>query len=181
MAKRLSQVCINCAALLLVGCDSRISVSTTYEHSVRFEKYHTFALDAAPAELGPLGKQTLEESLRSRLTARGLEEVLADEAGLQVVCRIETESKRIPSSVGGRVYLPSNFGRYSGTAGIVQAPDTTEHIYGSLIIDLVDTSTRELVFRGRSKRRVNTEEKNAASIQAIVQKIVRAIPGLGRK
>jgi Domain of unknown function (DUF4136) len=151
MAKRFSQLCINCAALLLVGCDSRISVSTTYDYSVRFEKYQTFALDAAPAELGPLGKQTLEESLRLRLTARGLREVPANEASLQVVCGIETESKPIASSVASRAYLPPNFGRYSGTAGLVQALDSAEHIYGSLIIDLVDTSTRELVFRGVAK------------------------------
>jgi hypothetical protein len=170
-----------CLALLVGSCGSRIPIHTRYDKSTPFEKYHTYALDLSAAELGPLGKHTLKESLRARLGARGLKEVADDQANLLVVCSIATEQKQVSSTVAGRVYFPSNFGRYSGTAGIVQAPEMTEYTYGSLIIDFVDATSRELVFRGIGSAKVNTEEKNAAAINTVVSRVVAAIPRLGAK
>jgi hypothetical protein len=173
---------VGCGLALLVGsCGSRIPIHTSYDKSTSFEKYNTFALDLTPAELGPLGTHTLEESLRARLGARGLKEVADDQANLLVVCSIATEQKQVRSSVAGRAYFPSNFGRYSGTAGIVQAPEMTEYTYGSLIIDFVDAGSRELVFRGIGRAKVNTEERNAAAINTVVSRVVAAIPRLGQK
>jgi hypothetical protein len=170
-----------CLALLVSSCRSRIPIHTSYDKSTSFEKYHTYALDLSAAKLGPLGKHTLEESLRARLSARGLKEVAGNEANLLVVCSIATERKQVRSSVAGRAYFPSNFGRYSGTAGIVQAPEMTEYTCGSLIIDFVDATSRELVFRGIGSAKVNTEEKNAAAINSVVSRVVAAIPRLGPK
>ena len=170
-----------CFALLLGSCGSRIAIRTSYDRSTSFEKYRTYAIDLSRAELGPVGKYTLEESLRARLGARGLKEVPDNQANLFVVCSIATEQKQIGSAVAGRVYLPSNFGRYSGTAGIVQAPQMIEYTYGSLIIDFVDATSRELVFRGIGSAKLNTEEKNAAAINSVVTRVVAAIPQLGPK
>ena len=167
-----------CLVLLLGSCGSRIPIHTSYDKSTSSEKYHTFAVDLTPAELGPLGKHTLEESLRARLGARGLKEVAGDQANLLVVCSLATEQKQIGSAIAGRAYFPSNFGRYSGTAGIVQAPEMTEYTYGSLIIDFVDATSRELVFRGIGSAKVNTEEKNADAINTVVSRVVAAIPRL---
>src|SRR4026209_1401289 len=96
---------VGCGLALLVGsCGSRIPIHTSYDKSTSFEKYHTFALDLTPAELGALGTHTLEESLRARLGARGLKEVADDQANLLVVCSIATEQKQVRSSVAGRAY-----------------------------------------------------------------------------
>lgn len=167
------------ACLGLTSCGNRIPIHTSYDKSTAFEKYHSYALDAAPPELGPVAKYNLEQSLRACLNARGLKEAASDRADLLVICHIATEEKQISSSVAGRVYLPSNFGRYSGTTGIVQAPQTTEYIYGSLIIDLVDRASRQLVFRGIGSARADVDEKNAAMINTIVSRVVAAIPRLG--
>jgi hypothetical protein len=180
--KRICLRAVGCWLALLIGsCDSRIPIHTRYDKSTSFEKYHTYAIDLTAAELGPLGKHTLEESLGARLGARGLKEVADDQANLLVVCSIATEEKQVRSSLAGRVYFSSNFGRYSGTAGIVQAPEMTEYTYGSLIIDFVDATSRELVFRGIGSAKVNTEEKNADAINTVVSRVVAAIPRLGPK
>ena len=57
----------------------------------------------------------------------------------------------------------------------------TEYTYGSLIIDFVDATSRELIFRGIGSAKVNTEEKNAAAINTVVSRVVAAIPRLGQK
>jgi hypothetical protein len=56
-----------------------------------------------------------------------------------------------------------------------------EYTYGSLIIDFVDATSRELVFRGIGSAKLNTEEKNAAAINSVVTRVVAAIPQLGPK
>ena len=94
-----------CLALLVGSCGSRIPIHTSYDKSTSFEKYHTYALDLTPAELGPLGKHTLEESLRARLGARGLKEVADDQANLLVVCSLATEQKQIGSPAWPGVFI----------------------------------------------------------------------------
>jgi hypothetical protein len=167
-------------ALLFAGCN-RVWIETSYDKSADFRKYRSYALDTTPVELGALSRHTLEETLRARLTVRGLKEVPGDQADLFIVCRITTEQKQVSSPVGGQVYFSSNFGRYSGARGVVQAPQIAEHTYGSLIIDFVDAHSRQLVFRGIGEARLNVEEKNAAAIQAVVRNVVRAIPRLGTR
>ena len=49
------------------------------------------------------------------------------------------------------------------------------------VIDFVDAGSRELVFRGIGRAKVNTEEKNAAAINIVVSRVVAAIPWLGQK
>src|SRR4029453_6692839 len=103
--KRIFLRAVCCFFSLLVGsCGSRIPIHTSYDKSTSFEKYHTYALDLTAAELGPLSKHTLEESLRARLGARGLKEVAGDQANLLVVCSIAMEQKQVSSSAAGRVY-----------------------------------------------------------------------------
>ena len=54
----------------------------------------------------------------------------------------------------------------------------TECTYGSLNIDFVNATSRELVFRGIGSAKVNTEEKNADAINTVVSRVVAAIPRL---
>jgi hypothetical protein len=49
------------------------------------------------------------------------------------------------------------------------------------VIDFVDADSRELVFRGIGRARVNREERNAAAINTVVSDVVAAIPQLGPK
>jgi len=49
------------------------------------------------------------------------------------------------------------------------------------VIDFVDAGSRELVFRGIGRAKVNTEERNAVAIKTVVSRVVAAIPRLGQK
>jgi len=49
------------------------------------------------------------------------------------------------------------------------------------VIDFVDAGSRELVFRGIGRARVNREGRNAAAINTVVSGVVAAIPRLGPK
>src|SRR6266480_4632382 len=108
--KALRQSLIGAATLLLSACGDRVSVQTDYDHSASFNRYHTYALEAAPSQLGSWGKRALEETLRSQLAARGLKEAPVSKADLCVVSRVSTEQKNVANPGAGRVYLPSKMG-----------------------------------------------------------------------
>lgn len=167
---------IGTIALWLTACGDRVSVKTDYDHSASFSRYNTYALDVAPTQLGAWGKQALEETLRSQLMARGLNETSASKADLYVVSRVSTEQKHVANPGAGRVYVPSNLGQYTGWSDIANSPDMLQYTFGTLVIDFVDRTTHQIVFRGVGKARTGIEEKNAASIQKIVIKVVAALP-----
>ena len=162
--------------LALAGCDRRITVKTDYDRTVSFRNYRTYALGASPGELSEIGRQTLEETLRSTLAARHLNETSSGTADLDVLCTIATEEKEIRSPQGGRVYVPSNFSRSSGWDGIAQPPATAQITYGTLVIDFVDSTTHKIVFRGTAKGRTSTAEENAVNLRYIVTRIIARFP-----
>lgn len=176
IAKIFRKLFIGTVALLLAACGDRVAVQTDYDHSASFSRYHTYALDVAPTQLGQWSKLTLEETLRSRLAACGFNETSAQKADLYVVSSVSTEQKHVPYSGAGKVYMTSKFGRYTGWSDITKSPDMMEYTFGTLVIDFVDRATHQIVFRGVGKRRTSVEEKNVASIQKAVTKIVAALP-----
>ncbi len=173
LRRRLPQILL-CSVVLLAACRQR--VETAYDQSASFSKYQSYALDAAPTRLGPWGKRALEETLRAKLAARNFREVSASEADLYVVCTVSTAEKEIASPLGGRVYFPSHFGRYSGWSEIEQTPNVLKNTEGKLVIDFVDSKTLQIVFRGVAEARVRSEEENAAKIETTVTRIVAALP-----
>lgn len=162
--------------LALCGCDRQISVTTSSDPKASFRGYQTYALDALPIELSEIGRQTLEETLRSSLAARQVKEASSAAADLHVFCAIAREKKEILSPGAGRVYVPSNFSRSSGWDSMAQAPATTSITYGSLVIDFVDRKTNQIVFRGTGKARASTTKENADKLRYIVTRIVDRFP-----
>jgi len=162
----------------LAACNTTppVSVKTDYDHSASFGKYHTYALDADLTGLSPTGAAALQQALRSSLAARGLKETPTGKADLYVVPIVFTRQKLDVMPGGGFTYWPSRYGRY-GAGGITMNADVTQYTEGSLVIDFVDRKTHKLVFRGLGQAAVGTTERNAAAIQAAVNKIVAAYPG----
>jgi hypothetical protein len=164
----------------LAACNATppVSVKTDYDHSASFGKYHTYALDADSTGLKPTTAAALQQALRSSLAARGLKETSTGRADLYIVPIVFTRQKLNVMPSGGYTYWPSRYGRYGvGAMRMTVNADVTQYTEGSLVIDFVDSKTHKLVFRGLGQAAVGTTERNAAAIQAAVNKIVAAYPG----
>ena len=160
----------------LVGCSTTpsVDVKTDYDHSATFGKYHTYAIDTAPTGLSATGNAALQSALRSGLASRGLNEQQAGKADLYIVPTVFTQEKLHAMPVGGYTYYPSMYGRYIG--GSAMNVEVRQYTEGTLVIDFVDRKTHKLVFRGLGQAGVSSTERNAAAIQAAVNKIVAAYP-----
>jgi hypothetical protein len=166
---------------LLAACNATppVSVKTDYDHSATFGKYHTYALDAESTGLSPTGATALRDALHASLAARGFSETSTGKADLYIVPTVYTQEKLDVMPGGGYTRYPSRYGRYGGWAAgsVTMNADVMQYTEGSLVIDFVDSKTHKIVFRGLGQAAVGTTERNAAAIQAAVNKIVAAYPG----
>ena len=168
-------------ACTLAACSTTppVSVKTDYDHSATFGKYHTYALDAGSIGLSPTGSAALRDALNSSLAARGFKEASTGRADLYIVPTVYTKQQLNVMPGGGYTRYPSRYGRYGGwgPGTVTMAAEVQQYTEGSLVIDFVDSKTHKIVFRGLGQAAVGSTERNAAAIQAAVNKIVAAYPG----
>ena len=172
-----------CVACIFGSCET-VTVTTDYDHSAPFSKYHTYTL-APPARgqtMSPTAETALREALRSELAARGITETSRKKADLDVVrhafIRGKVAVQQYTDWGYGRAGLwPYGYGYYGMWPG---APTTytfyNEYNEGTLVIDVVDARTKKLVFRGVAKAVVGGPEANAAKIREAVAKMMVNFP-----
>jgi len=179
------------AAFTLAAC-STATVTTNYDHSAPFGKYKTYTLAPSPSgqKLSPGSEEVLRHAIRSQLAARGVTEAKTGKGDLAIVRHVFTQDKvserqysdwgygsgvGFGSSTGG--YWPSGYGSYGMWAGSPSTyTDVSKYTEGTLVLDVVDTHTNKLVFRGTATAVVGRQGKNARNIEKAVAKMVAALP-----
>jgi hypothetical protein len=163
------------AAILALSACSAVTVTTDYDPSTAFDKYHTYALKQAKEELtlSPSSEKAFQDALRNNLAAHGIREV-SDNADLYVLRHVSTKEKTVVYQSYDYGY---GFGRYGAWTGAPRNyTDVSQYTEGTLIIDFVDAKTQKLVFRGIGTGTVGDPETNAQHISEAVQKIILAFP-----
>ena len=127
---------------LAVGCVSQVSTNMTYDNTVNFTTYKTFAQAPAPtyAENMPgyseITGRKIQQRIAYDLEQKGLEPASAEEADLQVTFSLGGQPRQDTEYWGG-------WGWYGpGTV------ETTNYVQGSLVIDIVDRAQKKLVWHG---------------------------------
>ena len=158
-------------AVLLAGSAAWAQkIDMQFDASVDFTKYKTFRIQNGslnsgnPALNSELVKKQIEADIRSDLTSRGLTEATEGKPDLNVFYHLGAQPK---SEVQA---YPAGW-RGWGTR-YVRVP----YAEGTLVIDLHDTSTHSLVWRG-----IASEEKNNASdiqknLDSMVKKSIEKYP-----
>jgi hypothetical protein len=171
------------AACTLVACSS-VTVTTDYDHAASFGKYKTYALEPAAhgQMLSPTAEATLHEALRTELAARGIHEAAPGKADLAVVRHVFVQDKVSVQQYTDWGYghagaWPYGYGYYGMWAGAPQTyVDVSKYTEGTLILDVVDTHTKKLIFRGVGTAVVGGTESNAEKIHEAVKQMVEALP-----
>jgi hypothetical protein len=137
----------------LVAC-STVDVSTDYNQAADFSKYSTFKVLPAKEIKSELIKDRIEGAITTQLKAKGLK-VASDNADLLVAyhARLDKETQLDTTSFGygwgggwGGYYGP---GAYGGYGGMGTSTTTVREIpVGTLIVDLVDATKKEMVWQG---------------------------------
>jgi len=150
-------------------------VTVDHDSSADFTKYHSYTWREGTAAGNPLNQQRIVDAVNAALQAEGL--TSAESGGdLTVVTHVATDVElRITSDSFG-------YGGYRGWRGYGRGWGTTYSTVdqvpvGTLIVDLVDGASRQLVWRGMASDTIpSNPDKVERLIQKRVEKMFRQYP-----
>ena len=164
--------------VVLTAASFAQQVKTDYDHNANFGPYKTYSWEKVQTK-DPLMVERIKDAVNGALTAKGWTQV--DSSGDVSVMAIEiTQNQQTLNTFydgfgGGR--------RWGGFGGFGDATTTTEtYKVGSLVVDVFDAKTKNLVWRGSSSDTLsNNADKNTKNLDKGVQKMFAHFPPEAKK
>ena len=164
-------------AFLLVGCVSQVKTSMTYDNTVNFAAYETFAQAPAPTYASnmpgysEITGRKIQQRIAYDLQQKGLEPASAEEADLLVSFTLGGQARQDTEYWGG-------WGWYGpGTV------ETTNYVQGSLVIDIAERVRKRLVWHGYGTENIFSqgaeEEMLFKAVDAVMAKYPPPEAGTG--
>jgi len=143
---------------LFAGKSSAQQVKTDYDRSVNFGQYKTYSWERVKTQ-DPLFVDRIKSSVNSALAAKGWTQV--DSGGDVSIVAIEITRNQQTLNT-----FYDGLGGGWRWGGFGQATTTTEtYKVGTLVVDLFDTKTKKLVWRGMSSDTLsNNSDKNIKNL-----------------
>ena len=159
--------------VLLAGKLSAGQVKTDYDRNANFGQYKTYSWEQVKTQ-NPLDVDRIKNAVNAALAAKGWTQV--DSGGdVSVVAMEITHNQQTLNT------FYDGFGggwRWRGFGGMGEATTTTEtYQVGTLIVDLFDAKTKQLVWRGNASDTLsNNSNKNIQNLDKDVQKMFNKFP-----
>jgi Domain of unknown function (DUF4136) len=164
--------------LVLAAVSFSQQVKTDYDHSANFGQYKTYSWEKVQTK-DPLMVDRIKDAVNAALTAKGWTQV--DSGGDVSVMAIEiTQNQQALNTFydgfgGGR-----RWGRFGGFGDATTTTETYQ--VGSLVVDLFDAKTKNLIWRGSSSDTLsNNADKNTKNLDKGVQKMFGHFPPAAKK
>jgi hypothetical protein len=159
--------------LLFAAKLSAGQVKTDYDRSANFGQYKTYSWEQVKTR-DPLDADRIKNAVNTALAAKGW--TLVNTGGdVSVVAMEMTHNQQTLNT------FYDGFGggwRWRGFGGLGEATTTTEtYKVGTLVVDLFDARTKQLIWRGDSSDTLsNNSNKNIQSLDKDVEKMFKQFP-----
>lgn len=172
-----------CLGLLLacLAC-SGVRVTTDYDPSADFTKLRSYAwlddrsgVQGDRADVTSLLDRRVRRSVDAELQRKGLSSVGRTEADVLVTYHLGVETKLDVNTID----TGYGYGRGAYRGGISTHTTVTEYQEGTLLIDVIDPKSKQLVWRGSGQsrlRRSSTPEQREQRIDEAVAQILESFP-----
>lgn len=176
-------------SLVALGACSTMQVQSDYDPAARFDGLQTYdwvkteKKPAADLRLSdPLLDKRITDLVESQLAAQGYRRSLAGAPDFMVGYHVALEKKLAVSTMndyyGYRAGWGWSYG--AGTGRVMPESYVYEYEQGSLIIDIVNTKTRQLMWRGSAQAEVNQKKRDQQLAEA-VRRILQGFPPKQKK
>jgi len=160
-------------AIAAAACLLYADVKVDYSHHADFTKYHTYSWIKVQAE-DPLWNDRIQNAIDSELTAKGWQRVPSGgDAALAAYGSTKTQQS-LQTWYDG---FGGGWG-WRGFGGLGYATTTTENTQvGTLMVDVFDGNTKQLVWRGSSSATLSgNPEKNEKKMNKDVADMFKKFP-----
>lgn len=178
-------VLLAAALLPLSTVASAQKISTDYDHNVDFNRYHTFSIYKVQGS-NTLVEGRLRDDIAQTLQQKGWQQVAqgGDVAVTAIgsVRNVQQYNTFYNGLGGGGFGFGGWRGRYGyggwGGSGFGDSQTTVQNVpVGNLVVDLYDSSTHQLVFRGMASDTLSHKaSKNDSKREKAVAKIFDKLP-----
>jgi len=163
---------------VFVAASFAVQVKTDYDHSANFGQYKTYSWEKVQTK-DPLMVDRIKDAVNASLTAKGWTQV--DSGG--DVCVVAMEITKNQQTLNT---FYDGFGggwRWRGMGGFGEATTTTENYQvGTLVVDLFDAKTKNLIWRGSSSDTLsNDADKNTKNLDKEAKKMFAHFPPEAKK
>jgi hypothetical protein len=161
--------------LVVTAASFAQQVKTDYDHSANFGQYKTYSWEKVQTR-DPLLVERIKDAVNGALTAKGWTQVESGGDVSVVAMDIAHNQQTLNTFYDG-------FGGGWRWGGFGDATTTTEtYKVGSLVIDLFDAKTKNLIWRGSSSDTLsNNADKNTKNLDKGVQKMFAHFPPEAKK
>jgi hypothetical protein len=173
-----------CLILLMAGSASAQKVTTDSDKSANWSAYNTYYSEIPKPFGTQLSQQRALAAVDSALKARGWTKVATlDSASAVVLINgvVQQEQTATTMYTGGGY---SGWG-YRGGAGMGMSTATTstqQYNVGTLVVDIFDTKTKQLLFRGQGQKTISDKsEKNTEALYSAAAKMFKDFPPTASK
>ena len=170
---RKAVVAIGLGFMLTLAASSAAAqqVTSNAMPGVNFSQFHTYKWVKVEGAEYPnqIVDQQIKDAVNSQLSAKGLTMTTSDKADLHVAYQIAMQQQKQWNAYGMG-------GRWGG--GMASAQSSTIDI-GTLVFDMYDPSTKQLVWTGRATKTVDpgsNQEKNQKNLDKAIAKLLKAYP-----
>lgn len=150
---------------------ARQKVSVDFDKTYDFTKLKSFAVQVATSWGNPLSEKRVVGEIEQTLTEKGWTKADPSKADATVLLHGATQTKKQLNTF----YSGSAGWRWGGMgSGTVTESEYTE---GTLVVDIFETSSKALVFRGTAKDELSTKaDKNAKKLKKATTKMFADFP-----
>jgi hypothetical protein len=156
--------------LILSAASLAQQVKTDYDRSIDFSQYKTYSWEKV-ATKDPLYVDRIKSAVDQALTAKGLSQVPSG-GDLSLVAIEATKNQQTLNT------FYNGFGGGWRWGGFGNSTTTVDNYkVGTLVLDLFDTQTKKLVWRGAASDALsNKSDKNIKKLDKEVQKMLKDFP-----
>lgn len=147
-------------------------VRTNYMPGTDFSKYHNYKWITIEGGIHPnqIMDAEIKQAIDAQLSAKGLTKTDSDPADLYIgyQCAVDQEKQWNGFGMGGGL-------RWGGMASATSSTINN----GSVVVDLYDTSTKQLVWTGTATKTLdpsNNQDKNQKNLNKAAQKLFKNYP-----
>lgn len=159
--------------ILTAGSVAAQDVKYNFMPGTDFSKFHTYKWVVVPNATYPnqIVDTQIKDAINSQLSAKGLTVTDSDKADLYVAYQTSVDQQKQWNAYG-----MGGGWRFGG--GMASATSSTIDV-GTLVVDMYDPSTKQLVWTGRATKTLNpssNQEKNQKNLNNAMEKLLKNYP-----
>jgi hypothetical protein len=170
------------AALSLLGATAFAQdVKVDFDKDANFAALKTFTVKIGTSWNNPISEKRVSGEIEQALTEKGWAKAEDDKADAIVVIHGATEKQKSLNT-----FYSGGYGGYGwrGMGGGMGTATTTtsEYTVGTLVVDIFDAKSKQLVFRGTAQDEISDKaEKNAKKLAKVSDKMFKDFPPGSKK